>query len=70
MLVTIIIIHVELRLKSQSFFKGSEFSRCELSRSNCCSGMGVSTSEGDGKCSEDNVISEGIYYLTHYSLKY
>ena len=26
--------------------------------------MGVSTSERDGKCSEDNVvISEGIYYL-------
>ena len=26
--------------------------------------MGVSTSQGDGKCSEDNVvISEGIYYL-------
>ena len=26
--------------------------------------MGVSTSEGDEKCSEDNVvISEGIYYL-------
>ena len=26
--------------------------------------MGVSTSEGDGKCSEDNVvISESIYYL-------
>ena len=26
--------------------------------------MGVSTSEGDGKCSEDNVvISEGICYL-------
>ena len=26
--------------------------------------MGVSTSEGDGKCSENNVvISEGIYYL-------
>ena len=23
----------------------------------------MSTSEGDGKCSEDNVISEGIYYL-------
>ena len=31
---------------------------------NCCSGMGVSTSEGDGKCSEDNVvIREGIYYF-------
>ena len=31
---------------------------------NCCSGMGVSISEGDGKCSEDNVvIGEGIYYL-------
>ena len=26
--------------------------------------MGVSTSEGDGKCSEDNVvIREGIYYF-------
>ena len=26
--------------------------------------MGVSTSEGDGKCSEDNVVvSESIYYL-------
>ena len=26
--------------------------------------MGASTSEGDGKCSEDNVvISEGIYYF-------
>ena len=26
--------------------------------------MGVSTSEGNGKCSEDNAgISEGIYYL-------
>ena len=31
---------------------------------NCCSGMGVSTSEGDGKCSEDNVvIREGVYYF-------
>ena len=30
----------------------------------------MSTSEGDGKCSEDNVVvSEGIYYL-NYSLKY
>ena len=29
-LVTIIIIHVEQRLKSQSFFKGSEFSRSEF----------------------------------------
>ena len=29
----IILIHVELRLKSQSFFKGSEFSSSELSRS-------------------------------------
>lgn len=30
---TIIIIHVELRLRSQSFFKGSEFSSSEVSRS-------------------------------------
>ena len=31
---------------------------------NCCSGMGVSTSEGNGKRLEDNAgISEGIYYL-------
>ena len=30
----------------------------------------MSTSEGDGKRSEDNVVvSEGIYYL-NYSLKY
>ena len=28
----------------------------------------MSTSEGDGKCSEDNVaISEGIYYLKLFS---
>ena len=35
--------------------------------------MGVSSSEGDGKCSEDNVvISESIYYLNkviHLSIR-
>ena len=32
LLVTIIVIHVDLPLKSQSFFKGSEFSIYKLSR--------------------------------------
>ena len=31
-IVTTIVIHVDLPLKSQSFFKGSEFSLSELSR--------------------------------------
>ena len=32
-LVTITIIHIELRLKSQSFYEGFEISRSEVSRS-------------------------------------
>ena len=46
------------------YFQSLQFHWFSVIRSSyCCYGMKLSTWEGDGKCSEDNVaIGEGIRY--------